>query len=233
MNYQQRLFIYDRKEIITLGLLITMVSIFAFTLGVHYGKKISPRNGPVQDQDAEVLPVAVVPDQLPNRQEIAEQATGAQLSLEETLKEQLHQEVTTTGIKLDVPRQVDLPKQTKSPLGGATTAGPPQVDKKSPISEKPKGQYTLQIGSYPTLEEAKSHLVALNQSNPPRLPNQSQAVNPMEFKAFLRGTSIKGKGTWYRLYAGEFETRDAAEHMGEKYRSWHIIESFVVSKLDH
>ena len=48
MEQKQRFFIYDRKEMGVLLFLGVMVAIFAFTLGVHLGKKVAltrPRRG--------------------------------------------------------------------------------------------------------------------------------------------------------------------------------------------
>jgi cell division septation protein DedD len=76
-------------------------------------------------------------------------------------------------------------------------------------------QYTLQIGSFPNLAEAKKQLSALQKA---------------ELKAFLHEAAIKGKGKWYRLYLGGYSSREAAEEAGEKYKTENKIHSFIVTK---
>ncbi len=119
MEQKQRFFIYDRREMGVLVILGVMVAVFAFTLGVHLGKRVGPKGYVAAPGDAE--PVVTLPDQVPNRQELTEQAKGAQQAADESLNQALHDEVARTGIKLDTPRQVELPDHARSKNAGATT----------------------------------------------------------------------------------------------------------------
>jgi cell division protein FtsN len=251
MEQKQRFFIYDRKEMGVLLLLGVMVAIFAFTLGVHLGKRVGPQviaHGP---GDAESAPT--VPDKLPNRQELTEQAKGAQQAADESLNQALHDEVARTGIKLDTPRQLALPEKTVSKNAGATTGGPavqhtdhapPPVRAANPtdthaakdadageetiarpapvvvgdsvalLRPAPAGRFTLQIGSYPGFEEGR---------------DQADSLEALGLKPHMRRAEVNGK-TWYRLYVGGFNAKDAAEKAGARYVSQHLIEAYIVAK---
>jgi septal ring-binding cell division protein DamX len=213
VKYKQHLFIYDRKEILILMLLILMISLFAFTLGIHLGKRVGAKTFSFRNKDA--APVQTVPDAIPNRQEFTEHGKVNQQILEDTLNQELHDEVTRAGIALEHPVQVDLPKKTLFSQGGATSLNsshPTHSPATAPVGRK----YTLQIGSYPVLDDAKK---------------QISEVEAAGLKPFLRETDIKGKGKWFRLYLDEFPTRKAAEEAGENYRSQHKIASFIVTPL--
>jgi cell division septation protein DedD len=219
MEKKHHLFIYDRKELGVLVLLGVMVAVFAFTLGVHLGKRVGVggRLAPAPEATTAITS----PDQLPNRQEFQEQSKAAQQAVDESLNQALHDEVARTGIKMDAPRQVELPEDPKG--AGAASAMP----KKSkflgtlqdiPAAQRaaPQGRFTLQIGSHNVVDEAK---------------DQVDAVEALGFKPFLRAAEIRGKGKWYRVYVGGFFSRTEAEKAGQRYKSQHAIDSYIVAKI--
>jgi hypothetical protein len=140
---KQRFFIYDRREMVVLILLGLLIAAFAFTLGVHLGKRVSHQAA--HEAVKEPTPVATSPDLVPNRQELNEQAKGVEQAVEEVLDQSLHDEVARTGVKLETPVPVELPEKTKSANGGATS---PQteavqglkVSKPAGVGTKPAAQ---------------------------------------------------------------------------------------------
>jgi cell division protein FtsN len=214
----QFLFIHDVKEVFVLTLLSLMVALFTFTLGVHLGKRVGGKS--VAGSADETVKVKTVADIVPNRQELNEQNEGTPRALEEVLSEALQNEVSRTGLKIAVQHQVDLPKNAQSHNAGATTLEATRKVKhpvKNPGEAKNSdSKYTLQIGSFPTLEEAKKQISAMAQN---------------DLSPFMREAEVKGKGKWYRLYLGGYPNKNAAEQAGEKYRSQRKIASFIVSNL--
>ncbi len=223
MDQKPRLFIYERKEMGVLIVLGSVIAAFAFTLGVHLGKKVGPL--PTQATPSEAQMVLTKPDPVPNRQELSEQAKGAQQAADESLNQALHDEVARTGIRLDSPRQLALPEKPVTKNAGATTPATatsgPNVSGLHAISaanrRAPHGKFTLQVGSYPKLEEAK---------------DQTDALDALGLEPYLRETLIKGKGSWYRVFLGGFDTQEAAKEAGERFQSQHVIDSFVISKTE-
>lgn len=211
MERKARLFIYDRREIAVLILLGVMVALFAFTLGVHLGKRVHPHALGVVPRDTRSA--ETVPDQIPNRQELTEQGKAAPQAGDEALTQALHDEVSKTGVKLDTPRQVELPDEPISENAGATTLkrAATSAPKATPRSA---GHYTLQVGSYQTQGEAETQL---------------KALAAHDLKAALKPVEIQGKGTWFRVYVGTFGSRDEAQTAGARYKSRKVIGSFVVA----
>lgn len=221
MARKQRLFIYDRREMGVLILLGVMIALFAFTLGLHMGKRVGPAasQGSVHLPDTPIADTTM--DAVPDRVEINEQSKGAQQAAEQVLNESLQGEVARTGLKLDPSHQVDLPRKPKDTKAGATTLESPEGQTVAAVlpalaRSAPKGKFTLQIGSYPTLEEAKSQLQAL----------ESQGAEP-----FLRTAEVTGKGKWFRVYLGGFESKKQAESQAQDYLKKHLIHSFIVAKM--
>ncbi len=206
-------------------LLALMVSVFAFTLGVHLGKRVGLK---LPGAGGDTHAAATVGDELPNRQELTEHGKGVQQAVEESLNQTLHDEVGRTGIKLEVPRQVDLPSkapqpkseaaetQHSTPTEGSNAAVAAIAGVPAALRAAPEGAFTLQIGSHPNLDEAK---------------DQVEAIEKLGLKPYLRAAEVKGKGKWFRIFLGGFSTKDAAEKAGEKFQSEQVVESFVVSKI--
>ncbi len=243
MEQKQRLFIYDRKEMGVLVLLGVMVALFAFTLGVHLGKRValykpvsSADHGQAEPGSGTLAPLQTLPDQVPNRQELAEEAKGVEHAAEEILDRRLHEEVARTGIKLDEPKPVELPKAAVSKKGGATTldgthssaaepsqspsSGEKPDDELKPAEHPAAGRsapdrkYTLQVGSYQDLADASARIEEI----------ERHGIEP-----YLRSVILKNKGKWYRIYLGGYDSIEAADKAGKKLRSQRVIDSYIVS----
>lgn len=251
MEQKQRFFIYDRKEMGVLLLLGVMVAIFAFTLGVHLGKRVGPQGIAHSPGDAVTAPT--VPDKLPNRQELTEQAKGAQQAADESLNQALHDEVARTGIKLDTPRQLALPEKTVSRNAGATTGGPavehtsaptPLVRTAAPSnvhSAKEAGEIDaattrpvqLPAGdSVAMLRQAPAGRFTLQIGSYPAFEearDQADSLEALGLKPHMRKAEVNGK-TWYRLYVGGFNAKDVAEKSGARYVSQRMIDTYIVAK---
>ena len=245
MDQRQRFFIYDRKEMGVLILLGIMVAMFAFTLGVHLGKRaLHPTT---ETPTGAIRPAETIGDKVPESHDIKEQAEGVPAAADETLNSSLHDEVAKTGIHMDTPRQVDLPSTTKAkaaeapagPEGEPALATPKAKHKAETLAESiaPPGstsesltetsapivkphavarKYTLQIGSFPTIEEARA---------------TSEKMEAAGIKPLIRAVQLKGKGKWYRIYLGTYDTKELADQAGLRYRAKNAIGSYIVTHL--
>jgi cell division septation protein DedD len=224
MDQKQRLFIYDRREVITLIMLGLMVAAFAFTLGIHLGKRVKAKGAAEVAMDPAQVPT--LQDSVPNKGELTEQAKGAQAAADDELSQTLKSEVDKSKIKLNTPRQVQLPENTKSKNAGATTLQSVQkaeqdLEAARATPEKRSAadlaKYTLQVGSYPSENEAQE---------------QVDSLRAHGLKPFLRSAQVKGLGTRFRLFVGGFGSREDAEKAGHAYQVQHVIHSYLVSNFN-
>lgn len=231
MEKKQRFFIYDRKEVSLLVLLGLMVAIFAFTLGVHLGKRVGPK-GQIVTENRPGAPISEVHEAVPSEKELQEKAKAKNPATDELLDQATHDEVTRTGIKLDETRQVDLPKETRSVNAGATTEVADE-EEKSPVPAKAensapthtkaqlsgaqsraKHRFVLQVGSYPAILVAQEKVHAL----------EATGLKPTIHTAQVEGT------TRYRIFVGDFDTKAEAQKAGLLYQQQKKIESFIVAR---
>ena len=99
------------------------MAFFAFTLGIHWGKRIGAIST-AKNSDSPTTAVAPVPERLPDHLELSDPSEVTQKALDQALDQELYHEVKKSGIQADPSRQVHLPKQTKSVNAGATTLHP-------------------------------------------------------------------------------------------------------------
>lgn len=99
----------------------------------------------------------------------------------------------------------------------------PQADK--PVAERPQpiietapvnAKYSIQVGSYPNPDEA--HLMV----------TQWQEKG---YPAFLLSAEIPGKGRWYRVRLGSFETKPEAQSFLETFKQKEGVEAFIASNF--
>jgi cell division septation protein DedD len=240
VEQKQRFFIYGRKEMGVLILLGLMVAIFAFTLGVHLGKRVTGKvvTAPVDPSD----PAAALTlgDKVPSKEEMAEQGKNVDHAADESLGQALHEEVMKTGIRLDQPRQLELPKNSRSakvpnepPAHEASAeSGTKTAPKHETLAEAEQsaehesatpeeapaasGNFSVQVGSFPSQREAQHAANALNAKHVP---------------TFIQSAELKGKGKWFRVFTGRFASRADAEKAGESFRAKRVVDSFVVAKV--
>jgi cell division protein FtsN len=223
VDQKRRLFIYDRKEVGVLILLGVGVALFAFTLGVHLGKQVIPK--PIETA-AEQQPVDTLhpaQEQAPSRVEITQEVKNIPGAVDETLDQSLRDEIAKTGLQVEKPRQVELPEKSRKETGAAR-ANRPEVGalvptSRSALAEKAESsaarssRFTLQVGSYPSLREAEPELLKLNENG---------------LRAEVREVEITGKGKWFRLFVGQFDSVKDAEKAGKDFKKERRISDFVV-----
>ena len=221
---KQRIFIYDRREVAVLVLLGLMVAVFAFTLGVHLGKKVG-EGGPAiasNEKGKQVITADTIDDTVPTRLEMSEQSKGVDVAIDESLNQVLHDEVARTGVKLQKKTQTKLPSKPASRNQGATT-GPrkeemasTQVKKAIVVNQPtPQGKYTIQIGSFPDAKEALTRL---------------EKLESVGQRTFIREAKVKGN-QWYRVYVGGFRSKKEADQIAKKFVSQNIINNYIVANM--
>lgn len=231
MDQKRRLFIYDRKEVGVLILLGVGVALFAFTLGVHLGKQVVPKAAETVGEAKPVDPLVPAESQAPSRVEISGEVKNVPAAVDETLDQSLRDEIAKTGMKVDQARQVELPREihqeAKGPEVGNDESAPEPKKRAAAdhgqreahpattaVSERPvASRYTLQVGSYPSLREAEPELLKLNENG---------------LRAEVREVELAGKGKWFRLFVGQFESAKDAEKAGKSFKKERRIAEFVV-----
>ncbi len=225
MDRKPRLLIYERKEVLLLAGLAVLVGVFAFTFGIHLGKRVPPRQQTAEHGAEPHAPsVNQLGDHAPTRLDLQDQVAAADGAADVIADETLRDEVAKSGIRLEQSRQVELPKVTLAEKAGEPAEAGQEAEKVSALlaqalkRESPEGSFTLQISAFAVTEGGRAEK---------SLEGWAEAgLSP-----WIREVSIPGKGRWYRVYQGGFATRADAEKSGSELKQQGRIAGFVVSKL--
>ena len=219
VELKHNLVIYERREVVVLVLLALVAGLFTFTYGLHLGKTVVSVETPRLQSPTDHPPVKTVPDEIPNRQELTEQGKAVPQASEEALDEALSEEVGKSGAHIDVPKQIELPTDSRHGVAGATLISQAvQKPTEAPKAVAAVGRYTLQVGSFPTQADAAKIIDQLKSAG---LSGQQKPVE------------ITGKGKWHRVYVGGYATKAEAEKAGQDYKTKKAVSSFIVVETPH
>jgi len=233
MDKKQRFFIYEGRELLLLFVLAIGVSVFAFTLGVHLGKGLpqAELSHSIHQSDSAV---ETGEEPSPSRYELTEEAKKGDDEAKELLDKKIYSEVLSTGIRLEKERAVELPESSKGTEHSSDAhsdlkrlkdmanemkqkhgGDQPPAESAQLAKPAPEGEYTLQVGAFPSIDEAGGRL---------------KKLEAMGVKPFVRPAKINGK-SWYRVYIGGYPTMEEAERFGKDYVSKHVIQEFVTKNM--
>ncbi len=213
MSQKSSIFLFDRREVLTLGLATVVALFFAFTLGVHYGKRFGPK-GPHGIDPVEATAVPASTDKIPSRLDFSEQGRLAGTAADEELSRTLEAAVKRSGLRLDTPIPITLPEETRNGEAGATRLRNSEKALAKKAAASKAGGFVLQIGSFPTEAEAREQL---------------QRVGTEGVSGATRAVEVGGKGTWHRVILGPFPNRDEAKSVGARLKSKRLVESFLIA----
>ena len=199
MEENNKVVIFEKKELVLISLLILVLILTSFTIGVKMGKRISLDTAGVTMEDKkEVELKSAVEEDVEKTL-----STDAQLTDEEKLKKLMDESKTKLSDEL----------QKFSTDEKATTANnSTPVTPANPMA----GKYTIQLGSYNTVEEAKQFAEGFT----------IRGYNPI-----INEVKIEGKGTWYRVSLGAFETVESAKKYIREEKSLFTGQDHVITEI--
>lgn len=203
-------------QFFTLLVLEIFTLFFIFYLGARYGRELlgisstemakEMRDGLPEVSTTEGVHVATTSD--PEIKALAKDLLESSPTpdLKQRVADMLRRSQERKGLKpKKETRAVFKPKPKPSPK-------PEPVIQTAPIH----GRYTIQVGSFNNSDEA--HMM----------------VNHWKGKgypAYLLSADIPGKGRWYRVRLGGFETREEADVYMDKFKDREGVDAFVADNL--
>jgi septal ring-binding cell division protein DamX len=180
MEQDPRVFVFEKKEIFLIFVFVIIMSITCFTLGVNLGKKLAFEKSGIEQVDVAAVDMKSIDEEdgdLAVELDTLSDDEKNQRLIDES-KEKLNQQLKELS-REDIP----MPK-------ASATTEEDSVTKASHI-----GKYTIQVGSYNSLEDAKQF---------------AEGFSVRGYNPIINETAIKDKGTWYRVSLGLFDTTAAA-----------------------
>lgn len=215
MQENAKVFVFEKKEIFLIFVFVVIMSVTCFTLGVNLGKKLALDKGGVTAKD-----IAEVEMKSAIEEDVDKTAAEPAVSDEEKLKglmddskEKLNQELKEFASDEEKTVAEPAPVEDAKP-----EISVPATKLAAPVTTASKyaGKYTIQLGSYGSMEEAKQF---------------AEGFTVRGYNPIVNEVIIPEKGTWYRVSLGVFDTVAATKEYIKKEATLFEGQQYTVMEI--
>ncbi len=203
----------NRLEKVIVFMLVVLISLLSFSVGVISGKGLSDKQFALQNKDKEH-------ETAMTGEEFKDENAGGDLS-EEEIQQLANAALQAAEKNGDVVANDGHASAapTKAPASTKSAAVVNPDDNRQPTSVKPQApvnlDYTVQVASYPNLNDAE---------------NMSESLVKKGFPAFPIKVSINGQD-WYRVSVGSFKSKKEAMDYQVSLKKQGVVKDAVVQNL--
>jgi len=213
MENNNKLFVLDKKEIALIFLFMIVIAITSFTLGVRIGKKMLLSSQGISESDIEAFKL---------KSQTEEQVEKAKQEVDS--KPEDKEEVNQEGFN-SLQKEMETLETSGGNTKGSTSSKPAQEEMTSASKEEVmmsssdeennSAKFTIQLGSYPKLTEAKEFADAFT----------VRGYNPS-----INQVKVNEKN-WYRVTLGSFSSMAEAKDYVKKEESLFQGQDFVIVEI--
>lgn len=206
MEENSKLFVFEKKEVILIFVFIVLISVISFTLGVRTGKGLSLKEDNFTKQDVKTIDLKSVDE------EYVDSVVEDNQTAKETVDPKMDTKVDDQS-EMEKRLREEMEKLASEDVDKVSPAV--KVNEKSEVVEtnKPlediynrnrdfKGKYTIQLYSNQSEESAKDF---------------ADGFIAKGYDVIVNEVVLAGKGKWYRVSIGVFDTvNDAKEYLSKE-----------------
>ena len=206
MEENSKLFVFEKKEVILIFVFIVLISVISFTLGVRTGKGLSLKEDNFTKQDVKTIDLKSVDE------EYVDSVVEDNQTAKETVDPKMDTKVVDQS-EMEKRLREEMEKLASEDVDKVSPAV--KVNEKSEVVEtnKPlediynrnrdfKGKYTIQLYSNQSEESAKDF---------------ADGFIAKGYDVIVNEVVLAGKGKWYRVSIGVFDTvNDAKEYLSKE-----------------
>lgn len=200
MEENNKVIIFEKKEIILILIFVVVLIVTSFTLGIRLGKKLAFNDSGIKNEDVKTV-------ELKSAAEEDAEATvteDSKLTDEEKLKKLMDESKSRLSDELNKFSTEEKPENMSS----AESAAAPKNEM--------AGKFTIQLGSYNTVEEARQF---------------AEGFTVRGYSPIINEVRIEGKGTWYRVSLGLFNSVEEAKAYIKQEQSLFSGQEHVISEI--
>lgn len=203
MEKQQRLYVFNRNEVALLFIFLILIAITSFVLGVKIGKSYSYSQAGLTPQDQVTVDLKSGQEEMVNTvvQKTGELEANREKVLDSTYK-QLKDEFNKLEEKKDIPQGdiIQEVKQQKEEVVPTPSEQQAMVEMESAKAsavapdkgDAYSGKYSIQLGSHRSKDDAEKFADGF----------RVRGYDPI----IINEVELKGRGTWYRVSLGVFDS---------------------------
>lgn len=210
MEDQNKLFVFERKEVVLIFIFIILIAVISFTLGVRTGKSLSLKTDGYTKKDVEMIELKSeteekVEDVTPMGAQGGESASPIdQQTIEQRIKDEMKK----------LAEEDVSASNTNSP--SEPVMDEPSVNDTVEVNNPYAGKFTVQLASHKTQESAQEF---------------ADAFIIKGYDVIINEANIPGKGKWYRVSLGLFDTRQEALNYISKEKSLFQDREYTINQL--
>jgi cell division protein FtsN len=195
MEENNKVIIFEKKEIIIILIFVMVLIVTSFTLGIRLGKKLALNESGIKAEDVKTV------------------------ELKSTVEEDAEATISEDSKLTDDEKLKKLMDESKNRLTDELEKFSSEEKKETeaaPQSSPMAGKFTIQLGSYNTIDEAKLF---------------AEGFTVRGYSPIINEVKIPGKGTWYRVSLGMFNTVDEAKAYIKQEQSLFSGQDHVISEI--
>lgn len=189
MEENNKLFVFEKKEVLLIFIFILLIAVTAFTLGVKVGKGLFFNSEGITEEDAKVIDIKS------NKEEEIEslvkevQPISPGKSIDH-YNDSLDEELLSTLKE----KENEHPEEPEAPVENSFEESLNKVKEVSGTTYS--GKWTVQLVSFPNKEEAIEF---------------GNGFVARGYDPIINAVEIPGRGTWYRVSLGAFKKKEEAQ----------------------
>lgn len=200
MEENNKVIVFEKKEIVLVLIFVVVLIITSFTLGIRLGKKLGMADAGVTESDKEKI-------------------TNLKSGLEEDVEKTVEEDSKLTDeekLRKLMDEQQNLLKDNLEKVSSDEPAMSTNQSVEPKSSNAMTGKFTIQLGSYPSLDEAKQF---------------AEGFSVRGYSPIINESQIAGKGTWYRVSLGLFNSVDEAKTYIKGEQSLFSGQDYVITEI--
>lgn len=207
MEENNKVIVFEKKEIVIVLTLVVILIVTSFTLGIRLGRKLALKDSGLKDEDVKAVELKSISEEDAD----ATLSKDAELTDDEKLKKLMNESKDRLSDELEKFAE-DEGATTPAAITAATGTTSVAAEIKSDMT----GKFTIQLGSYNTVEEAKQF---------------AEGFTVRGYNPIINEVKIQGKGNWYRVSLGVFKNVDEAKKYIKEEQSLFAGQDHIITEI--
>jgi cell division protein FtsN len=239
MNEKTNFYVFEKKEILLITVLVLLVAITSFLFGLKIGSHYSFDSSGLGEGERQAITteaqkvdltsteeekVADILEKQQTQEQTADGKNDINEKIQESLKQKMLEEFSNENKKFNDDEASTAPAPAPSvaakpePIVEAPAATPVVEEAPAvPASDDFSGKYTIQLASYQSLAEAKDF---------------AEGFKVLGFNPIINEAELPGKGNWFRVSLGVFDNISQAKDFVMKNKSVFAERDYVFIQFD-
>ncbi len=224
MEDNNKLFVFEKKEILLIFLFVILIAIISFTLGVRTGKSLSLKSDQFSSSDINQIDLKSVDEEyvdtvVPSTGKTILNESAAKVddqgAMESRLKEEMEKLAT---------QDIDLEELVQDQSGVDVKIEKKEIDKSTELPDSRSvsegrdfsGKYTIQLFAHQSQEVSQDF---------------ADGFLVKGYDVIINEASIPGKGKWYRVSIGVFSSQNEAKDYLDKEKNLFQSQDYVIKQF--